>query len=124
MERLTQLQLIDKAKRTHEEALELQRLLTARTRAKKPTTKQWAKIIEVGAACDSVAEFHEANLRNVDADQLKNWMTLQERVEDQLYWMRTWREQDPNDELYVSLDEGWDDLKNFIETIGFIKDAF
>jgi len=64
MERLTQLQLIDKAKRTHEEALELQRLLTARTRGKKRTTKQWAKIIEVGAACDSVAEFHEANLRN------------------------------------------------------------
>jgi len=124
MERLKQLRLIDEAKRTTEEQKELQRLATAKTRAKKPNIKQWAKIIEIGAACDTVGEFHEANLRNVDAEQLKNWLELQECVADQLHWMAHWREQDASDPDYVSLDEGWTDLKNFIEAVGFIKDGF
>lgn len=64
------------------------------------------------------------NLRNVDSEQFQNWLILQERCEDQLWWMAHWREQEPSDPDYIGLEEGHDDLKNFIKTIGFIKDGF
>ncbi len=80
---------------------------------------------QVLAQVKTAAEFHALNRKMVSGQQIAEWKRQSELVQDQLYWMRTWHEQDPNDELFVGFDEGYQNLLEFVrEQGGFVKDAY
>lgn len=122
---LKTLRLIPLKKRTKEQQKRYQALETAYSRANAKNKKLDEKLAKISDAGTTLAEFHELNRAEVDAGQLKVWLEQQERVLDQIHWMATWQDQDPNEvDYYVSLEDGLNDLERFIAEHGFIKDAY
>lgn len=120
MERLEQLRLIPKAERSRAEQLELGRLATRKSRTGNKVKD--SKIDRNARAADTVEEFWQLNRRDVAEDLLAGWLALQEEVHDQNYWLQFGRQLPPEDEFYVSLEDGLEDLSEFIAEHAFIKD--
>ncbi len=121
---LKTLRLIPLSKRTKEQQKRYQALETQRSRANAKNKALDAKLAKISDVATTVDEFYQLNRAEVDAEQLAAWQEQQERVLDQLHWMRTWRDQDPDDELFVGFAEGLDCLEDFIREHGFIKDGY
>lgn len=121
---LKTLRLIPLSKRTKEQQRRYQALETARSRANAKNKALDDKLAKISDAATTLSEFHELNRAEVDAGQLKVWLEQQERVLDQIHWMATWQDQDPNEvDYYVSLEDGLADLEHFIAEHGFIRDC-
>jgi hypothetical protein len=122
MDRLRELELIPSKQRTPEERREYQKLATRKSRSK--TQFNDGRLAKIAAAAESLEEFWQANRREVDEGLMAGWLAQQERVQDQLYWLNFGWRLPLDDPDFLSLAEGTDDLDDFIEDHGFIRDAY
>lgn len=124
MRELDDLRLIPEAERTNTQSRRYQTLMMRKSRDNVRSKQVDAKLQKICDSAQTREQFWQLNRAQVSAEQLAAWAKQSELVEDQLYWMRTFREQDSNDPDYVSLNEGLADLDNFVHEHGLIRDVF
>ncbi|MGO9841758.1 MAG: hypothetical protein ACLPZF_11275 [Candidatus Acidiferrales bacterium] len=123
--RLEQLRAIPRQQRSAPEQREFMSLYQKQRRREEKQLHQTGVAESALQKCATAEEFQRLNRATVEGKKLHAWMELSARVEDQLRWMRTWHEQDPNEPDYVEFTEGLADLEQFIRDAGgFIKDAY
>jgi hypothetical protein len=122
LRRMRELELVSKADRSPEQQKEYARLATWKSRRKAKSEVTDKRLTKIAESAETREQFWQANRTEVSPEQLREWLDLQERVQDQWYWATFGWEDSPENETYVSLQEGIDLMDQHVKEHGVIKE--